>query len=122
MTQFQTPSSSDEYSDAPDNYRTASDGMANQDTESQSLTFGSGDIRRPVDILTRENHEQWFPRLQNFLIGKGIWWAVEGNVEGRKGFEQANGMACYLIGICTGEGDEALLENHPGSARTQWNA
>jgi gag-polypeptide of LTR copia-type len=122
MTQFQTPSSSDEYSDAPDNYRTVSDGMANQDTESQSLTFGSGDIRRPVDILTRENHEQWFPRLQNFLIGKGIWWAIESNVEGRKGFEQANGMACYLIDICTGEDDEALLANHPGSARTQWNA
>jgi len=35
--------------------------------------------RRPVSVLTRENHEIWFRQMQRWLTAEGLWEVVNLN-------------------------------------------
>lgn len=67
--------------------------------------------KRPVPVLTQDNHERWFKLLERYFKGEGIWAAVIGTpMADREGLEKADAKAQYIIDICIDDMDRERVE------------
>ena len=67
--------------------------------------------KRPVPILTQDNHERWFKLLERYFKGEGIWAAIIGApMTDGEGLEKADAKAQYTIDICIGDMDRERVD------------
>lgn len=88
-------------------------------------------VKRPVPVLTRENHQMWFRQMRRYLASKKCLWVLEPLSETAtplssfgstpqtlpmptpsrhsSQYDEANGTATYTITLCLSEDDEEMV-------------
>ena len=91
-------------------------------------------MKKPVDTLTRENQQQWFRIMKNWLFGEGLWDCCDPQYDDI-GFSSTatykpdptptqdrpklNAKALYWLNICLGEDDQEITTDCT-TARDVW--
>jgi hypothetical protein len=61
--------------------------------------------KRPMPILSQENHELWFEILELYFKGEGLWKTVVNGAALLDNFKKEDLKTQYTLKICIGEGD-----------------
>ncbi len=67
--------------------------------------------KRPVPILTRENHEQWFRLMKLYLQREEIWDVIQHPDKQSFAWTKQNANALYTLSISIGTTDQELTES-----------
>lgn len=84
--------------------------------DSQDKT--SGLPKRPCPVLTKDNSEQWFRRMEIFLRGEDLFHTVLGN-SNQPITTKSQYKTIWWISLCLGEDDEELVSDMT-SAKAVW--
>ena len=96
----------------------------------------TSDIKKPVPLLTRGNHDEWFEDMTNWLISKDVGWVIKDDIEGistpessttsqtsqhSPTYAKANATALYWMGLCITRDDKAHIREFK-KAKDAWES